>query len=170
MEINIQEKQSLGRMEFGLKCVNYFPMTRLYVLNTLRIVAPFRLMILPLTAILMMYICGLDRIYILCNTLLEEASFITKWSYSKAAQYSPEIEKTDQWGTPEEMDQVFAGTCEAVQTGISYIQRQRRWPMYDRNPISNWTKGRITLTGDAAHPMLQYLAKVRAKHWKMHLI
>ena len=57
------------------------------------------------------------------------------------------------------MDQVFAGTCEAVQTGISYIQRQRRWPMYDRNPISNWTKGRITLTGDAAHPMLQYLAQ-----------
>jgi len=77
----------------------------------------------------------------------------------KSTQYTPEIEKTDQWGTPEEMDQVFAGTCEAVQTGISYIQRQRRWPMYDRNPISNWTKGRITLTGDAAHPMLQYLAQ-----------
>src|SRR3954465_9657954 len=77
----------------------------------------------------------------------------------KSSQYRPEIEKTDQWGTPEEMDQVFAGTCEAVQTGISYIQRQRRWPMYDRNPISNWTKGRITLTGDAAHPMLQYLAQ-----------
>ena len=57
----------------------------------------------------MMYICGLDRIYILCNTLLEEASFITKWLYFKSTQYSPEIEKTDQWGTPEEMDQVFAG-------------------------------------------------------------
>ena len=77
----------------------------------------------------------------------------------KSSQYRPEIEKTDQWGTPEEMDQVFAGTCPLVQTAISYIQRQRRWPMYDRNPINNWTKGRITLTGDAAHPMLQYLAQ-----------
>lgn len=77
----------------------------------------------------------------------------------KSSQYRPEIEKTDQWGTPEEMDQVFAGTCKLVQIGISYIQRQRRWPMYDRNPIDNWTKGRITLMGDAAHPMLQYLAQ-----------
>ena len=77
----------------------------------------------------------------------------------KSSQYRPEIEKTDQWGTPEEMDQVFAGTCKLVQTGISYIQRQRRWQMYDRNPIDNWTKGRITLMGDAAHPMLQYLAQ-----------
>lgn len=31
--------------------------------------------------------------------------------------------------------------------------------MYDRNPISNWSEGNITLLGDAAHPMLQYLAQ-----------
>ncbi|MFP7737059.1 FAD-dependent monooxygenase [Priestia aryabhattai] len=77
----------------------------------------------------------------------------------KSTQYRKEIEYTDEWGTPEEMDQVFAGTCDPVQKAITFIQRQRRWPMYDRNPISNWTKGRVTLTGDAAHPMLQYLAQ-----------
>ncbi|MDW7615838.1 FAD-dependent monooxygenase [Peribacillus simplex] len=77
----------------------------------------------------------------------------------KSSQYTVENEKTDQWGTPEEMDRIFAGTCELVQNAISFIQRQRRWPMYDRLPIDNWTKGRITLTGDAAHPMLQYLAQ-----------
>ncbi len=76
----------------------------------------------------------------------------------KSSQYRPEIEKTDQWGTPEEMDQVFAGTCELVQTGISYIQRQRRWPMYDRNPINNWTKGRITLTGRCCSPNASILS------------
>ena len=28
-----------------------------------------------------------------------------------------------------------------------------------REPISQWTRGRVTLLGDAAHPMLQYLAQ-----------
>ncbi|WP_138415962.1 FAD-dependent monooxygenase [Aquibacillus sediminis] len=77
----------------------------------------------------------------------------------KSNQYRKEIEHTDQWGTPEEMDEVFKGTCDRVKTAISYISRQKRWPMYDRDPIQNWTEGNITLTGDAAHPMLQYLAQ-----------
>jgi salicylate hydroxylase len=29
----------------------------------------------------------------------------------------------------------------------------------DRDPATNWTKGRVTLLGDAAHPTLQYLAQ-----------
>ena len=32
-------------------------------------------------------------------------------------------------------------------------------PMYDREPLAGWTRGRIALLGDAAHPMLQYLAQ-----------
>ncbi|MEA2126071.1 MAG: 3-hydroxybenzoate 6-monooxygenase, partial [Solirubrobacteraceae bacterium] len=39
------------------------------------------------------------------------------------------------------------------------LQRHQRWPMFDRLPIGNWTRHRITLLGDAAHPMLQYLAQ-----------
>ena len=31
--------------------------------------------------------------------------------------------------------------------------------MYDRSPIPTWVDGRLALTGDAAHPMLQYLAQ-----------
>ena len=31
--------------------------------------------------------------------------------------------------------------------------------MYDREPIGTWVEGRLVLTGDAAHPMLQYLAQ-----------
>ncbi|MFC2947616.1 FAD-dependent monooxygenase [Virgibacillus sediminis] len=77
----------------------------------------------------------------------------------KSSQYRKEIEHTDQWGTPEEMDEVFKDTCDRVKTAISYISRQKRWPMYDRDPIENWTQGNITLMGDAAHPMLQYLAQ-----------
>jgi salicylate hydroxylase len=35
--------------------------------------------------------------------------------------------------------------------------------MYDRLPIANWTRGRTVLLGDAAHPMLQYLAQGAAQ-------
>ncbi|MGM0903458.1 MAG: FAD-dependent monooxygenase [Bacillota bacterium] len=68
-------------------------------------------------------------------------------------------EGSDDWGTPEEMDQRFEGCHPKVETALSFIQRQIRWPMYDREPIENWTKGNFALLGDAAHPMLQYLAQ-----------
>jgi len=63
------------------------------------------------------------------------------------------------WGGPGELDAVFGGACEAVRTGIGSLWRDRRWPMYDRMPIGTWVSGRLVLTGDAAHPMLQYLAQ-----------
>lgn len=68
-------------------------------------------------------------------------------------------EGSNDWGTPEEMDRVFEGCHPLVENALSFIQRQIRWPMYDREPIENWTKGNFTLLGDAAHPMLQYLAQ-----------
>jgi salicylate hydroxylase len=34
-----------------------------------------------------------------------------------------------------------------------------RWALFDRDPISNWHRGRIVLLGDAAHPMLPFLAQ-----------
>lgn len=67
--------------------------------------------------------------------------------------------KDDEWGTPDELDEHFAACCEPVRTGASLLERSMRWPMYDREPIDRWTRGRITLLGDAAHPMLQYLAQ-----------
>ncbi|MGZ4623804.1 MAG: FAD-dependent monooxygenase [Blastococcus sp.] len=64
-----------------------------------------------------------------------------------------------EWGGPEELDEVFAGACEPVRRGLASLWRDRRWPMYDRVPIPHWVQGRLALTGDAAHPMLQYLAQ-----------
>jgi len=73
--------------------------------------------------------------------------------------YSREAELTDRWGTPAELDQAFGSCCAPVRAGVALVSRDRRWVMYDREPLDNWTTGRITLLGDAAHPMVQYLAQ-----------
>jgi 3-hydroxybenzoate 6-monooxygenase len=77
----------------------------------------------------------------------------------RSGRYSPEVELTDGWGTPDELDEAFARACDRVRAGVALINRDRRWVMYDREPLGNWTTGRITLLGDAAHPMVQYLAQ-----------
>ena len=58
-----------------------------------------------------------------------------------------------------EVDAHFSACCEPVRRGAALLDRAMRWPMIDRDPIGNWTRNRITLLGDAAHPMLQYLAQ-----------
>lgn len=65
----------------------------------------------------------------------------------------------EDWGTPDELDDAFAGTCEDVRAGLPLMWRDRWWRMFDREPLMNWVQGRIALTGDAAHPPLQYLAQ-----------
>jgi salicylate hydroxylase len=34
-----------------------------------------------------------------------------------------------------------------------------KWALYDRRPLLNWSQGPVALIGDAAHPMLPYLAQ-----------
>jgi salicylate hydroxylase len=34
-----------------------------------------------------------------------------------------------------------------------------KWALYDRDPIPRWTRGRVGVLGDAAHPMLPYLGQ-----------
>jgi 2-polyprenyl-6-methoxyphenol hydroxylase-like FAD-dependent oxidoreductase len=63
------------------------------------------------------------------------------------------------WGTPDELDAAFAGSCDHITKSLVSMWRDRWWPMYDRAPIDRWVRGRLILLGDAAHPMLQYLAQ-----------
>ncbi|SCL20433.1 salicylate hydroxylase [Micromonospora rhizosphaerae] len=63
------------------------------------------------------------------------------------------------WGNPDELESAFSGMCPDVRRGLRSLWRTRKWPMYDRAPIQTWVDGRLALTGDAAHPMLQYLAQ-----------
>lgn len=70
--------------------------------------------------------------------------------------YSPDH---NDWGTPAELAEKFGAMCSHVSGSIELLDQSLRWPMYDRRPIADWTDGRVTLLGDAAHPMLQYLAQ-----------
>jgi salicylate hydroxylase len=77
----------------------------------------------------------------------------------RSHRYRPGCELLDDWGTADELDAAFAPLCAQVREAVRLIRRDRRWPMFDRLPIPAWTRGRITLLGDAAHPMLQYIAQ-----------
>jgi len=63
------------------------------------------------------------------------------------------------FGSPAEMEAMFRTAHPKVQEMLQYISRDRNWMMRDREPIKNWTRGNVTLLGDAAHPTLQYLAQ-----------
>ena len=69
----------------------------------------------------------------------------------------------EEWGTPAELDRRFAPMTEYVRMGVARIGRDRHWALYDRDPVDSWTRGRVTLLGDAAHAMLQYLAQGAAQ-------
>jgi 2-polyprenyl-6-methoxyphenol hydroxylase-like FAD-dependent oxidoreductase len=53
----------------------------------------------------------------------------------------------------------FKGQRPEVLRMLERIETWRMWVLCDREPVKDWTKGRVTLLGDAAHPMLQYLAQ-----------
>lgn len=74
----------------------------------------------------------------------------------KSAQYE---RGEEDWGNPEELDATYAPMSEQVRHAVPHLGRVNRWPMEDREPLDSWTRGRVTLLGDAAHAMLQYLAQ-----------
>jgi 3-hydroxybenzoate 6-monooxygenase len=54
---------------------------------------------------------------------------------------------------------LFAGSCAAPLRVLRIPKRFRRYVIRHREPVENWTQGAVTLLGDAAHPMVQYIAQ-----------
>src|SRR5688500_5268454 len=60
---------------------------------------------------------------------------------------------------PQEVLPLFAHYCEKPLKLMRTPKEYRRWMLQFREPVDNWSRGRVTLLGDAAHFMLQYMAQ-----------
>ena len=69
----------------------------------------------------------------------------------------------EEWGVTEgsleEVQSYFQGICPQARQLIDLPKSWKRWATADRDPIGQWSFGRATLLGDAAHPTTQYLAQ-----------
>jgi salicylate hydroxylase len=62
-------------------------------------------------------------------------------------------------GDPEILRREFAGWDPRIDQVLSNVQTTFRWALYDREPLPVWTRDRLSLLGDAAHPMLPHLGQ-----------
>jgi salicylate hydroxylase len=62
-------------------------------------------------------------------------------------------------GSKEEVLSYFDGICPRARQMLHLPKTWRRWATADRNPLEKWGDGRVTMLGDAAHGMLQYMAQ-----------
>jgi salicylate hydroxylase len=60
---------------------------------------------------------------------------------------------------PEEVLPLFAANCDKPLSLLRVPKVFRRWMLRFREPVEHWSEGPVTLLGDAAHLMLQYLAQ-----------
>ena len=69
---------------------------------------------------------------------------------------------TESWterGTREEALTNFEGWHPTITSLLGEADALYRWALFDRAPLPRWVDGRVAILGDAAHPMLPFMAQ-----------
>ncbi|MGH3252709.1 MAG: FAD-dependent monooxygenase [Trebonia sp.] len=92
---------------------------------------------------------------------ISAGTFVNLVAFAPAGDYT-----TESWtatATVEELLAEFAGWDERLVRLLSAAGTPGRWALLDRAPLTSWTRGTVTLLGDAAHPMFPFFGQGAAQ-------
>jgi 2-polyprenyl-6-methoxyphenol hydroxylase-like FAD-dependent oxidoreductase len=85
-----------------------------------------------------------DEVYFVTSQP-EKAEWITRESWSAKGDLG-------------ELRAAFADFHPDVRAVLAAAPEVHKWGIFERDPLPTWTRGRVTLLGDACHPMTPYMA------------